>query len=100
MDVCVAGLDTSGRPGLEPGPIPRCTIDWVRWLTPFAPTTFGGYGSRLKAGTTNLLPRLQHRDVIRHRGATHVEDAGELWILQLHALGRLAGQLHRAHHMH
>src|SRR5258708_6610275 len=47
-----------------------------------------------------LLRRLQQRDVIRHRSPAHIEDAGELWILELHALGRLADKLHRRHHMH
>src|SRR6478752_8010178 len=47
-----------------------------------------------------LLRRLQYRDVIRHRSPTHVEDARELGVLELHTLGRLPHQLHRAHHMH
>src|SRR5258705_13686582 len=47
-----------------------------------------------------LLRRLQQRDVVRDRSATHVEDARELRVLELHALGRLADKLHRAHYMH
>src|SRR5882724_2725096 len=47
-----------------------------------------------------LLRRLQHGNVIRHRRAAHVEDAGEFGVLELHALGRLADELHRAHHVH
>src|SRR6266702_6034592 len=50
--------------------------------------------------TLRLLHRLQQRDVVRDRSTAHVEDAGELRVLELHALGRLAGELHRAHHMH
>src|SRR5437016_14219006 len=44
-----------------------------------------------------LLRRLQHRDVIGDRRPTHVENARELWVLDLHTLGRLTQQLHRGH---
>src|SRR5258706_9909203 len=47
-----------------------------------------------------LLRGLQQRDVIRDRSTTHVEDAGEFYVLDLHALRRLTQQLHRGHHMH
>src|SRR5882724_12066824 len=47
-----------------------------------------------------LLDGLQHRDVVRDRGAAHVEDAAELRALELHAFRRLARKLHRRHHMH
>src|SRR5258708_28679399 len=51
-----------------------------------------------------LLPamsaqRLEDADEIRHRGAAHIEDAGELGVLDLDAAGR-AGELHRGEHMH
>src|SRR5947208_2250318 len=47
-----------------------------------------------------LLRRLQNRDVVCHRRPTHVENARELWVLDLHTLARLTQQLHRGHHMH
>src|SRR6266436_2112609 len=50
--------------------------------------------------TCGLLRGLQQRHVICDRSAAHVEDASELCVLDLHALGRLTQQLHRGHHMH
>src|SRR5262249_30089296 len=47
-----------------------------------------------------LLRGLEHRDVIGNRGAAHVEDAAELCVRKLHALGSFAGELHCGHHMH
>src|SRR5437899_12080076 len=44
-----------------------------------------------------LLRGLQQRDVIRDRRTAHVEDTRELWVLDLHALGRLTHQLHGGH---
>src|SRR6185437_7901730 len=64
----------------------------------------GGHGANAPLPTLRilreLLRRLQDRDVIRDRGAAHVEDAAERGVLELHALGRLARKLHRRHHMH
>src|SRR6202011_5312936 len=90
------------RPGLEPGPITTNVGVARSWdPQPILTTTPCGYGSRLKAGTTSrLLHRLQQRYVIRNRGATHVEDAREFCVFDLHALGRLTQELHRGHHMH
>ena len=44
-------------------------------------------GSRTPAGVAVLLDPLQHADVIRHRRAAHVEDAGELGVLHLDVAG-------------
>ena len=66
----------------------------------------GGHGASAFAHPTNLhfhtdlLHRLQQRDVIGDRSTTHVEDAGEFCIFDLHALGRPTDELHRRHHMH
>src|ERR1700694_6265408 len=55
---------------------------------------------RSLAISSRLLRWLQQRDVIRDRGTTHVEDAREFGVLDLHALGCLTQQLHGAQHMH
>ena len=46
-----------------------------------------------------LLDPLQHADVVRHRRAAHVEDAGELGVRHLDVAGR-AGKLHGAERVH
>ena len=50
-------------------------------------------------GRAELLDPLQHADVVRHRRAAHVEDAGELGVLHLDVAGG-AGKLHGAERMH
>src|SRR3954453_204726 len=75
---------------------------------PYTPRPRGnsgaGSGSSLRAVrmTSAQRPSLhpfEHADVVRDRGAAHVEDAAELRVRDLHVAGLLA-ELHRAERVH